>query len=256
VLKTATTIRSTNFNKETQRTQRRREDNQQLTTERTNKMNQRLFNLAQTIWDYHKLNQHLEKSDAILVLCSHDERVAERSVELFNEGWAPLIIFSGGAGAITRTLWTEPEAKRFARIALEAGVPRENILIEDQSTNTGDNVRFTRTLLEERGLALQRFIVVQKPYMERRSYATFRKLWPEKDVLVTSPQTSFQEYLRSYSNSSLSTDDVVGIMVGDLQRIKLYPTKGFQIEQEIPVDTWAAYDELVAAGYTKYLVTG
>jgi uncharacterized SAM-binding protein YcdF (DUF218 family) len=219
-------------------------------------MDRQLLHLAQTIWDYHKLNQQLEKSDAILVLCSHDERVAERSVELFKEGWAPLVIFSGGAGSITRQLWTEPEAERFARIAIEAGVPRENILIEDKSTNTGDNIRFTRRLLEERGLNLQRFIVVQKPYMERRSYATFRKLWPEKDVLVTSPQTSFEEYLRSYSNSSLSAEDVVGIMVGDLQRVKIYPIKGFQIEQEIPVETWAAFDELVAAGYTKYLVAG
>jgi uncharacterized SAM-binding protein YcdF (DUF218 family) len=218
-------------------------------------MEQRLFELAQIVWDYHRLNHQLQKSDAILVLCSHDERVAERSIELFKAGWAPLIIFSGGAGAITKKLWTEPEAERFARIAIEAGVPRENILIEDKSTNTGENVRFTKALLEERGIDVQRLIVVQKPYMERRSYATFRKVWPDKEVIVTSPQTSFEEYLRHYSNSALSADDVVGIMVGDLQRIRLYPAKGFQIEQEIPVETWAAYDELVAAGYTKYLVS-
>jgi uncharacterized SAM-binding protein YcdF (DUF218 family) len=217
-------------------------------------MNGRLFDLAQTIWDYHKLNHQIEKSDAILVLCSHDERVAERSVELFNEGRAPLIIFSGGAGAITKKLWTEPEAVRFARVAIEAGVPRESILLEDKSTNTGDNIRFTRALLEKLGMHLQKFIVVQKPYMERRSYATFRKLWPEKDVIVTSPQTTFEHYLRNYRNSSLSEEDVVGIMVGDLQRIKIYPAKGFQIEQEIPLETLAAYDELIAAGYTKYLI--
>jgi hypothetical protein len=90
--------------------------------------------------------------------------------------------------------------------------------------------------------------------MERRSYATFQKFWPEKDVVVTSPQTTFEDYLQNYRHSSLSEDDVVGIMVGDLQRIKIYPAKGFQIEQEIPVETLAAYDELVAAGYTKYLV--
>ena len=83
-------------------------------------MDERSLQLAQTIWDYHKLDHPLQKSDAILVLCSHDERVAERSVELFKEGWAPLIIFSGGAGAITKKLWTEPEAERFARIAVAA----------------------------------------------------------------------------------------------------------------------------------------
>jgi hypothetical protein len=43
-------------------------------------------------------------------------------------------------------------------------------------------------------------------------------------------------------------------MVGDLQRIRLYPEKGFQIHQDIPDDVWDAYEELVKAGYTKYLI--
>jgi hypothetical protein len=52
----------------------------------------------------------------------------------------------------------------------------------------------------------------------------------------------------------LSPDDVVGIMAGDLQRIQLYPAKGFQIHQEIPDDVWRAYEQLVEAGYDKYLI--
>ena len=54
------------------------------------------------------------------------------------------------------------------------------MLIENRSTNTGENVLFTKRLLAERQLDPETFIVVQKPYMERRSYATFRKVWPEK----------------------------------------------------------------------------
>jgi hypothetical protein len=90
--------------------------------------------------------------------------------------------------------------------------------------------------------------------MERRSYATFRKLWPEKHLIVTSPQVSFRNYLEEYANLSLSASDVVSIMVGDLQRIKLYPSLGFQIEQEIPADVWSAFELLVHAGYDKYLI--
>jgi uncharacterized SAM-binding protein YcdF (DUF218 family) len=217
-------------------------------------MEDRVRELASTIWHYHKLNQTLEQADAILVLCSHDERVAERSVELFKEGWAPLIIFSGGLGGITKHLWSEPEAERFASLAIKAGVPEENVIIENASSNTGDNIRFTRQLVVELGLDLQRFILVQKPYMERRSFATFRKLWPEKQVIVTSPQVSFENYIMHYSNSALTAHDVVSIMVGDLQRIKLYPARGFQIEQEIPTEVSMAFDELVEAGYTKYLI--
>jgi uncharacterized SAM-binding protein YcdF (DUF218 family) len=217
-------------------------------------MDEQTYALAETLWNYHRMNHQVGKADAILVLCSHDERVAERGAQLFLEGWAPLIIFSGGQGAITKALWDEPEAERFARIAVSLNVPRERILIEPNSTNTGENIQFTKRLVTEKGLDLQKFIVVQKPYMERRSYATFRRYWPEKEAIVTSPQVSFKDYLAEYSNRSLTTADVIGIMVGDLQRIKLYPALGFQIAQEIPDEVWEAFEQLVRAGYDKYLI--
>lgn len=132
---------------------------------------------AKKIWDYHHMNHTLEKADCILVLGSHDDRVAERSAKLYLDGWAPLIIFSGYLGRLTEDMWTKSEAERFAEIAMKMGVPKKKILIEDKSTNTGENILFTRQLLAEKGLDLQKFIVVQKPYMERRSYATFKKVW-------------------------------------------------------------------------------
>jgi hypothetical protein len=45
-------------------------------------------------------------------------------------------------------------------------------------------------------------------------------------------------------------------MVGDLQRIRLYPAKGFQIYQDIPEEVWAAGEEPIRAGYDRHLVTG
>jgi uncharacterized SAM-binding protein YcdF (DUF218 family) len=219
-------------------------------------MDDRIHALVEKVWDYHQLNHQLSKADAILVLCSHDKAVAETGARLYLEGWAPLLIFSGGLGSITGRLWREPEADQFAEIAIGMGVPSERILIENRSTNTGENVLFTKQLLAERQIDLGKFLLVQKPYMERRSYATFRKVWPEKQVVVTSPKVSLDEYLARYSNEELSTDDVISIMIGDLQRIKVYPAKGFQIHQDIPDDVWAAYDELVEAGYDKRLIRG
>jgi uncharacterized SAM-binding protein YcdF (DUF218 family) len=217
-------------------------------------MRQEIRELAERLWDYHRLNQRLERSEAVLVLCSHDVAVAERGAQLYLEGWAPLLVFSGGLGGITKNLWSEPEAELFARVARRMGVPESDIIVETRSTNTGENVRFTRKLLAERGLNPQSLILVQKPYMERRAYATFKNYWPGPRVVVTSPQVSFEEYLKHYSNSALTEDDVVGIMVGDLQRLRVYPERGFQIPQEIPADVWAAYEELVRAGYDKYLI--
>jgi uncharacterized SAM-binding protein YcdF (DUF218 family) len=219
-------------------------------------MDARIRALVERIWHYHRVNHRLSKSDAILVLCSHDKVVARRGAQLFLDGWAPLLIFAGGLGAITRHFWSEPEADQFAKIAVDMGVPRERILIENKSTNTGENLLFTKQLLAETQLDPQSFIVVQKPYMERRSYATFRKVWPEKKVIVTSPQLSLDEYLGQYSHETLSSDDIVSIMVGDLQRIRLYPEKGFQIQQDIPGDVWDAFEELVKAGYDRHLLRG
>jgi uncharacterized SAM-binding protein YcdF (DUF218 family) len=217
-------------------------------------MDNHLRALAEKLWHYHRMNHQLEPADVILVLCSHDKKVAERGAQLLLEGWAPLLVFSGGLGVITSRIWNEPEADQFAAIAVTLGVPQEKIIIENQSTNTGENIQFTRRLLAQKQIDPHKFILVQKPYMERRSFATFRRLWPEKEVAVTSPQVSFDEYLNNYVNGELTMADVISIMVGDLQRIKVYAEKGFQIHQEIPDEIWSAYEELIAAGYNRHLI--
>ncbi len=209
---------------------------------------------VERVWNYHHMNHELAKADVIVVLCSHDMIVAERGAQVFLEGWAPLLVFSGGFGAITKHLWQDPEANRFARIAVEMGVPEDRILIENRSTNTGENVRFTRELLAARGLDPSSFILVQKPYMERRTFATFNKVWPGKSLRVTSPQLSMDDYLARYSHDSMTADDVISIMVGDLQRIREYPALGFQIPQDIPAEVWQAYNDLVKAGYDRHLL--
>src|SRR5947209_19156474 len=175
------------------------------------------FALAQKLWDYHHMNHALQRSDCILVLGSHDLRVADRAVELYKKGFAPLIIFSGGLGNLTLNMWTEPEADQLARIAINNGVPQDAILIENRSTNTGENILFTQQLLKDKGLDPESFIVVQKPYMERRSYATFKKYWPDKTVYVTSVQLSMEDY----PTDEIPLEQVINLMVGDLQRIKL-----------------------------------
>ncbi len=217
-------------------------------------MDENIRELVDRIWRYHQLGHRLSVADAVLVLCSHDTAVAERGAQLFLQGLAPLLIFSGGLGGITRRLWNEPEAEKFATIAVSMGVPADSILVERRSTNTGENILFTKQLLSERGIDPGRFILVQKPYMERRAFATFRKLWPEKEVLVTSPRVSLDDYLTRFSHASLSEQDVISIMVGDLQRIREYPARGFQVHQEIPDDVWDAFGRLVEAGYDRHLL--
>lgn len=206
--------------------------------------------LAKKVWDYHHMGHKLEKADCIVVLGSHDTRVAERGAELFLQGFAPYIVFSGYLGALTAGRWKNPEAEVFAEIAMKMGVPAERIIIENKSTNTGENVAFSRKLLKEKEIKADKVIAVQKPYMERRTYATFKKVWPEAELLVTSPLLEFNEYI----NDEIKKDDVINIMVGDLQRIIVYPQKGYQIYQEVPDEVVEAYYHLVKMGYTERLI--
>jgi len=206
--------------------------------------------MAKKVWDYLLMNHTLEKSDCIIVLGSYDTRVAERGAELFLQGWAPLIVFSGYLGAFTLGVWERPEAEIFADIAMKMGVPKDKILIENKSTNTGENVKYSKELLTEKGILPGRIIAVQKPYMERRAYVTFKKVWPEAEVLVTSPLLGFDEY----PDERIGRDDVIHIMVGDLQRIIVYAQRGYQIPQDVPQDVMEAYDQLVKMGYTNRLI--
>lgn len=207
--------------------------------------------LARILWDYMLMRHELEPCDLILVLGSNDVRVAEHGARLWLQGLAPKLLFSGNVGILTRELFGgKPEAEVFAGVARELGVPEEAILIEPRSTNTGENIVFSRELLEQEGLDPQRFIVVQKPYMERRAYATFMKQWPGKDIRISSPPMDWD----SYPNDLLPKEVILPILVGDLQRIRLYPEKGFQIPQEIPEEVWTAYEELVRRGHRGHLM--
>lgn len=210
---------------------------------------------AKIIWDYLLMKHEVQKADCIIVLGSHDKSVAKRGAELFLAGFSSLLIFSGGLGRLTERLWSKPEAQIFAEIAVNLGVPEEQILIEDKSTNTGENVLFTKQLLLEKGHMPKNVIAVQKPYMERRTFATFKKIWPEMDVIVTSAQVSYEEYCYKFPPKGMNVHDIINIMIGDLHRIKVYYEKDFQIYQEIPQEVWFAFEKLVELGYTKYLIS-
>ncbi|MFA5030096.1 MAG: YdcF family protein [Patescibacteria group bacterium] len=206
--------------------------------------------LVQTLWDYHLLHHKLKKTDCILVLGSNDFRIAEYGTQLFLDDWAPYIIFSGNTGELTKH-WDEPEAEKFAKVALKKGVPEDKLYVENKSRNTGENIDFTKRLLRKINIDAQRIILVQKPYMERRAYATAKKRWPEIEWIIASPPIPFS----MYPTPDIPYDLVVSLVVGDLQKIKVYYEKGFQIYQKIPDNVWDAYKKLVELGFTSKLAT-
>lgn len=206
--------------------------------------------LAKILWDYHHVNHTLKIVDAIIVLGGHDLRVAEKGADLLLAGFAPFVIFSGYKGERTQN-WPLSEAETFANVAKKLGVTDEKILIENTSTNTGENITNSKLLLEQKGLTPNSIILVAKPFMERRAFATARKIWPDIEWIVTSPAISYEDY----PDNEDSKDYLINIMVVYLHSIDIYPQKGFQILQDIPAEVWDAYKELRRRGFGKELPT-
>ena len=207
----------------------------------------------QTIWDYLCLHQSLEKADSIVGFGNFNTDIARRAAELYHQGYAPKILFTGGLGRNTEGLLPEPEAVRFAKVAMACGVPEYDIILEDRSTNTAENILFTRKKLEELKIPHEHLLGVHQPFMERRIWAAMGVYWKEADFRVTSPQVTIPEYLQRAKEQGISENASVSVIVGDFQRMELYAQKGWQLPQHIPREAWEAFRALVEMGYDKQL---
>lgn len=207
----------------------------------------------QVIWDYLGMHQRPQKADCIVGFGNFNDNIARRAAELYFQGYAPKVLFTGGLGRNTQGLLPEPEAARFGKVAMACGVPREDIILEDKSTNTKENILFTREKLTALGLPHAHILGVHQPFMERRICAALGVYWPEVKITVTSPQVTISEYLADAKRQGISENAAVSVIVGDFQRMDLYAKKGYQLPQQIPEAAWQAFHQLVALGYDKQL---
>lgn len=185
----------------------------------------------------------------VLAMGSQDPRVADTAARAFHEAKADYLICSGGFGKDTAGFLKEPESVLYARRCRELGVPEDRILIEDRSTNSGENFRFSRELLAERKLYPRTGVVACKPYMAKRAWATGTKQWPEVLWSVFRQELSLTEYLGQ--GNDLTT--VLNLMTGDLQRLRTYAGT-FQEPVPVPEPVWQAYERLAADGYNQYII--
>lgn len=206
---------------------------------------------ARRLWDYHQMGHAPRPCSVAIGLGSHDLGVADTAVDLYKRGMAPLIVFTGATSATTRERMPRGEAVHYRERALELGVPSSAVLVEPRARNTGENIRFSKDLLEEARVEVSSVLLISKPYEERRAFATARKLWPEVDVISASTPMTLGEYVDSIGDARL----VIDMLVGALQRLLLYPEQGFTISQPVPDDVMAAYERLRQHGFTRRLIT-
>ncbi|MFE4601169.1 YdcF family protein [Kitasatospora indigofera] len=205
---------------------------------------------AQLLWDYHLLHHKIRPCSVIIGLGSHDLGVATHAAQLYLEKMAPLIVFSGANSPTTVARFPRGEAVHYGEHAVSLGVPRSAIVLEPHATNTAENFRFSREVLQAVGAPVISVLLVSKPYEQRRSLATVMKTWPEVDVVCASEAVTLSEYVDRIG----SVKSVVDMLVGTLQRLVEYPKKGFIVDQEVPVEAVHAFERLRDSGFDSRVI--
>ncbi|MFF1559838.1 YdcF family protein [Streptomyces sp. NPDC058279] len=206
---------------------------------------------AEQLWDFQQMHHEVRPCSVAIGLGSHDLGVAEVAVDLYNRGMAPLIVFTGATSRTTRERMPRGEAEHYRERALELGVPDSAILVEPQARNTGENIRFSRSLLAAQGIPVESVLLVSKPYEERRAYATARKLWPEVEIVSASAPMTLGEYADSIQDAGL----VLDMLVGAQQRLFVYPKREFIVSMDVPANVIEAYHRLRLAGFTNRAIS-
>ena len=121
----------------------------------------------------------------------------------------------------------------------------EDVLLERQSSNCGENVVLARDLVRGAGLAPVSVALVQDPTMQRRTDAVFRLVWPDA-VAVNRPGPRRGRFAWPHERW-------VALVMGEVPRLRddadgYGPRgRGFQAHVDVPPEVEAAYAALLGA---------
>jgi uncharacterized SAM-binding protein YcdF (DUF218 family) len=99
--------------------------------------------------------------------------LVDAALELFHSGYYETLIIAGGK---TRNRATS-EASEIAERLISAGLSSTRIILEEDSSNTAENVQYARTLMKSS--SVRELLLIGKIYAKRRYVMTIKKNWPE-----------------------------------------------------------------------------
>ena len=100
------------------------------------------------------------------------------------------------------------------------------------------------------GIPCRSLVSIQNATMTRRALATFTQQFPDLAVVSLSPDRPYDDYLASPATSRSFLDD----LVGNLQRMLIYPSLGLQAAQPVPETVLDAYRLLLSRGFDRQLI--
>mgnify|MGYP001090398004 CR=1 FL=1 len=188
----------------------------------------------QSLFNYlYQKDEKLEPADLVIGFGHFDPKIPEKCVELYHENLADKILFTGGIGAGTADL-EMPEADFFKQVALDLGILEQDIMVENQSTNTAENILFSEKTLNKHKLSFSQcesVLLVMNAYRARRVYHTFELHYPKVNILMAPPETEYETEKKFFSRKN---EDLDQHLKGEIDRLLEYPKKGWISHVEVP----------------------
>ena len=138
--------------------------------------------LYESLYDSLVPNTQISKTDAIFVFGAATNARAERAVELYNQGVAEKIIVSGKGPYYRDT--AQSEASRMATFAQDNGVPREAIILEQESITLPDNVKRSIDLMEAMNWRPSRLAIITTDFVLTRAMMEWYRFCPWDITIV------------------------------------------------------------------------
>lgn len=203
--------------------------------------------------------------DRVVLMGSAVVESVEVAAEAHRTHSAPIVV-SGGIGHSTRFLDEAvrrrgldvatggPESHVFRELLLRCGVPADQIVVEDRSTNCGENAAFTRALIGRP----QTLLLIQDPTMQRRTHACFERSFadlPGSTMISHAPVIPWigPDHVGAAKDAPevWSRERFRSLLLGEVHRLSpdVYGPRGhdFIDHVDVPAEVLAAYNRLVAA---------
>ncbi len=174
-------------------------------------------NPVYAISDFLFIEQLPETADIILVPGGSSPELMLRAIELWQEGWAPVILPSGGPNPRIGDFATE--WAWFASMAGDAGVPESAILREDRAANTFENARFSRQRILEQGMEVGKAILVTKAFHARRALMTYQAEFSSEIEYIVCPITDRRKITR---DNWAKDQEKIDKVMNELEKIGSY----------------------------------
>lgn len=206
----------------------------------------------QTLWDYMYVGRPPHKADCLWVIGCWDNHVALHAARMTQQFHYWYIVITGEPYDSQPSIVTANPAEDCAHIMQQQGMLKSPLL-DTTPHMLRDAIPAVFAILQSQNTPMPLTIqLVTRPYMERQAIALCRALWPDRDAswYVTSPRVPWQQYV-SYPELR---ERIVNEMVGAMHDVIRIAVPDETANSHALESARAAYDRLVAAGYTKNLM--